>query len=147
MQIKLETEQIHRNLNKELSIEELKIKKMVSDKRNEVVSKIFIELQNKLEEFMTSDEYPKLLDLQIKKAIKFAGNDELDIYIDPSDSHLIHKLSLDNNISLLESKYSFMGGTRAVIPARNLLIDNSFEKKISDAKEAFHISLGGAGLE
>jgi ATP synthase, subunit E len=147
MQIKIKTEEINKELNKALSLEQLKLKKMISDKRNEIDSKIFVELQNRLEDFMTTPKYHKLLDSQIKKAIAFAGNDRLDIYIDPNDADLIHKLSFDNNISLIKSKYSFMGGTRAVIPDKNILIDNSFEKKLADAKEAFHINIGGASHE
>ena len=147
MQIKIETENINKELNKELSIEELKLKKMISDKRDEIDEKLFIELQNKLDEFMQTEDYQKLLDSQIKKAISFADNDKLDIYIDPNDAHLIHKLSMDNNIKLIESKYSFMGGTRAVIPDKNILIDNSFEKKIADEKDIFHINVGGIDFE
>jgi hypothetical protein len=30
---------------------------------------------------------------------------------------------------------------RAVIPAKNILIDNSFEKKISEAKEKFDVDM------
>lgn len=147
MQIKIAKENLNKELNKELSIEELKLKKMISDKHNEIDTKLFIELQNKLEDFMQTAAYEKLLDSQIKKAIAFAGNDKLDIYIDPHDAHLINKLSLMNSINLIESKYSFNGGTRAVIPDKNILIDNSFEKKIADEKQSFHINLGGACCE
>ena len=41
---------------------------------------------------------------------------------------------------------SFTGGSRAVIPGRNILIDNSFETKLAEAKEDFQLK-GGAGRE
>ncbi len=44
------------------------------------------------------------------------------------------------------SEYSFMGGTRAVLPGRNILIDNSFESKLAGAKESFQLK-GGAHHE
>ena len=33
------------------------------------------------------------------------------------------------------------GGIRAVIPAKNILIDNSFEKKIAEAKDKFDVEM------
>ena len=37
-----------------------------------------------------------------------------------------------------------MGGTKAVIAAKNILIDNSFAKKLDDARESSKLELGGA---
>lgn len=149
LKIKIETEQFKRELNKIRSIEELKLKKLVGDKRSEITDKIFLELKDKIENFMSSTKYYDLLDKQIKEAISFADGDILDIYIDPNDAHFINKLSIDNikpnsNVSIKESKYSFMGGTRAVIVNKNILIDKSFEKAILEAKKNFHIHIGGA---
>ena len=39
------------------------------------------------------------------------------------------------------SEYSFMGGIRAVIPARHILIDNSFQTKLSEAKRDFRFDI------
>ena len=63
------------------------------------------------------------------------------IYIDPADEALAHSFSVKHNIDISISKYPFHGGMRAVIPAKNILIDNSFEKKILEAKEKFDVDM------
>lgn len=39
------------------------------------------------------------------------------------------------------SQYPFLGGTRAVIASKNILIDNSFETKLKEAEQDFQFSL------
>jgi len=95
----------------------------------------------KLAAYQSSPAYEALLDSQIDKALKFAGNDEVKIYIDPNDEALINKLSAKHGIDIAISKYPFHGGIRAVIPAKNILIDNSFEKKIAEAKDKFDVDM------
>lgn len=41
------------------------------------------------------------------------------------------------NTTVEVSKYGFGGGIRALIRARNILIDQSFETKLKEAEEAF----------
>ena len=42
------------------------------------------------------------------------------------------------------SEYSFNGGIRAVIPDKHILIDNSFQTKLEEARHAFKFEeLGG----
>ena len=54
---------------------------------------------------------------------------------------MAHKLSVKHGIDIAISKYPFHGGLRAVIPAKNILIDNSFEKKIAEAKDKFDVEM------
>ena len=44
-------------------------------------------------------------------------------------------------IRLLINENIVKGGMRAEIPSKNILIDNTFETKISEAKEKFIITL------
>ena len=86
----------------------------------------------------------------MKQAVEFAGNDQMIIYLDPVDEDKLNRLALHNgNAELRISEYSFTGGTRAVIPARHILIDNSFQTKLEEAREKFHFDLslteGGNG--
>ncbi len=148
MQIKIEQEELNKRLNRELSLEQLRSKKILGEKRAEIYTKIFSALQKKLESFMHSADYYMLLQKQVQAAIDFAGEDTLDIYISPEDVKHMDKLAdlcpKNGKVRLLESKYSFFGGTRAVIPDKNILIDRSFEKKMAEARESFHIHAGGA---
>ena len=141
MEVKTETTRIDKETNKELALEQIKLKMEISKKAAELKEKIFAQLEAKLATYQSSPAYEALLDSQIDKALKFAGNDEVKIYIDPNDEALAHKLSVKHGVDIAISKYPFHGGLRAVIPAKNILIDNSFEKKIAEAKDKFDVEM------
>ena len=50
-----------------------------------------------------------------------------------------HKASLEQKLSvtLTISAMPFLGGVRAVIPEKNILIDNSFETLLNEERENF----------
>ncbi len=86
---------------------------------------------------MASPDYKKLLLKQIKAASSFAGTDAIIIYINPSDADKLPELEQSAKIPLTISQASFIGGIRAVIESKNILIDNSFETQLKEAKESF----------
>lgn len=137
LQIKLGADSLEREKNKELSKAQIAIKKEITKKQEEIKEKLFIEVKDMLETFMATRSYHALLVSQIKEAKAFAKDEEIIIYIDPADSSELVNLETSANTHLKVSEYSFGGGTRAVINARNILIDNSFETKLKEAREAF----------
>ena len=141
MEVKTETTRIDKEINKEVALEQIKLRMELSKKAAELKEKIFTQLEGRLADYQASPEYKALLDSQIERALKFAGDDEVKIYIDPNDEALAHGLSVKHGIDISISKYPFHGGMRAVIPAKNILIDNSFEKKIAEAKEKFDVEM------
>ncbi len=146
MQLQLESNKIEREMNKTLAIEQLKIKRELGQKKEALKEKLFVELRDMLARFLETPEYVTLLKQQIQHAAEFAGDDEVTIYLDPVDEDKVRKLSLlNNNAHLTISEYSFNGGTRAVIPSRHILIDNSFQTKLAETQEAFHFDLSLTG--
>lgn len=142
LEIKTETESLERAKNKELSKQNLHIKRKITRKQDELKDKLFVEVRNLLADYMATPEYNELLIKQIKTAKEFANDLDVIIYIDPADSKRLSSLELAANASLTVSEYSFSGGTRAVIPAKNILIDNSFETKLLEVKENFSFNGG-----
>ncbi|MDO5416854.1 MAG: V-type ATP synthase subunit E [Lachnospiraceae bacterium] len=143
MQIQGETEKIEREMNKELAVEQINLRRAISQRQNELTDMLFVELKDMLANYMETSRYLHLLDAQIKHAKEFAGQEELIIYMDPSDADKANRLAMQNNARIKISEYSFGGGTRAVIPSRHILIDNSFETKLAEAKQAFRFETGG----
>lgn len=143
LRVQAETEKIRRDMNRKLSIGQIDIKRSYSQKQEELKGKIFNELRDALAQFMETEEYTAMLENQIKKAREFAGKNEIHIYIDPSDEGKRNLLSVNTGCEIRISEYSFMGGTRAVISSKNILIDNSFETKLREAEEGFQFLLGG----
>ena len=66
--------------------------------------------------------------------------------LDPADESKQRQISLHNHSTNIKiSQYSFTGGTRAVIPSKNILIDNSFQTKLEEAKRDFRFDLDFTG--
>jgi vacuolar-type H+-ATPase subunit E/Vma4 len=147
MELRTESEKIKREGNKQLSIEHMKLRKTIGDKQEELKDKLFVELKDKLDNFMETSAYHDLLEKQIRAAKEFAGGEEMTIYLDPADEDNLQRLALHHGVDLKISAYSFIGGTRAVIPGKNVVIDNSFASRIAEAKENFRFETGVADHE
>ena len=92
---------------------------------------------------METREYQELLEKQVQAAKDFAGDEALIIYMDPSDEDKARRLALHHNVTVKISEYSFNGGIRAVVPAKHVLIDSSFDTKLKEARHDFTFDLGG----
>lgn len=137
LQIKLNEENLKKEKNTELSKQQLEIKKELGKKQEELKSLLFHEVENKLEEYMSTPEYDKYLIRHIKEAKAFAGDEKIQIYIDPADSEKQIALEAATGVQISLSEYGFHGGMRAVIRSKKILIDQSFETRLNEVKNDF----------
>lgn len=138
---RLESENLIREKNRTLSSEAINIKRKINEKNLELTDILFDDVMKRLQEFMKTKEYEDLLVKFIVAAKEFAREDDLTIYINPTDIGLKQNLEDKTNVSLTISQYDFIGGTRAVIHAKNILIDHSFSSKIAAEKEHYTFSV------
>lgn len=141
-QIKAETASAKREVNKALSAEQLTIKRDWTKKQNDLKEKIFSEVKELLESFTQTPEYEDYLCTKIKEALDFAENDEISIYLSPEDSALTDKLQQRTGAAVQLAKDSFLGGIRATIPHKNILIDHSFAGNFESAYKEFKFDGG-----
>lgn len=126
VQIKAETANARREINKALSAEQLTIKRDWTKKQNELKEKLFAEVKTQLENFRNTPYYPAYLESKIKEALDFAEQDKINIYISPEDSALLPDLVERTKAFITVSAEDFLGGIKATIPHKNILIDHSF---------------------
>lgn len=126
VQIKAETANARREINKALSAEQLTIKRDWTKKQNELKEKLFAEVKTQLENFRNTPDYPAYLESKIKEALDFAEQDKINIYISPEDSTLLPDLVERTKAFITVSAEDFLGGIKATIPHKNILIDHSF---------------------
>lgn len=126
VQIKAETANARREINKALSAEQLTIKRDWTKKHNELKEKLFAEVKTQLENFRNTPDYPAYLESKIKEALDFAEQDKINIYISPEDSALLPDLVERTKAFITVSAEDFLGGIKATIPHKNILIDHSF---------------------
>lgn len=141
-EVKAEAENARREVNKALSAQQLIIKRNWTKKQNELKDRLFTEVQSLLEDFVKTPEYDSYLCRKIKEAQDFAGEDELHIYLTPSDSSRLETLSRKTGAALRLADEEFIGGIRAIIPGKNILIDNSFREAFLACKKEFKFDGG-----
>jgi vacuolar-type H+-ATPase subunit E/Vma4 len=117
---------------------------MLSQKNSELKEKLFEEFASLVKDYKQTPAYTELLKNRILQAKDQASarGDEMIIYLDPEDADKQEALQQETGVTLQISQYGFGGGIRAVIPSRHILIDHSFDSKITELKENFHFHGG-----
>ncbi|MDO4437889.1 MAG: ATPase [Eubacteriales bacterium] len=133
MRVGIETEKIERETKKELSMDQLRIKRRVSKKHEELKAKLFDEVSDKIHAFRKTEEYKKLIAKEINDILSLAGEHPCDIFLDKEDGELIELYKDRVKVSNTE----FLGGTVGIIPDKNIVIDNSFRTKLEAERNRF----------
>ena len=141
-EVKAETEHVRREVNKALSAEQITLKRDWSKKQEELKEALFSEVSAKIRDFMSTSEYETYLCRKIKEAQDFAENDEIHIFLSSSDKERLDTLTQKTGISLQVSGEDFIGGIRAEIPQKNILIDNSFAANLDAMRKEFKFDGG-----
>lgn len=143
--IKAETTNAKLMLNQASAKAQLEIKRRQGKVQQELKDKIFDEALSLVNDYMKTEDYTDFLIKCIKQAGHYAGTDPVVIYINPSDEAKRSDLEDATGARLTVSAEDFIGGVRAVIRARNILIDNSFKTQLRNEYDRF-LFLGGDGI-
>ena len=141
-EVRAEAGHVRREVNKALSAEQLTLKRDWSQKQEELKTDLFAKVRKKLELFMSTPEYTEFLCRQVKKVKEFAGEDQVEISLSREDKDLAGKVSQETGVPLTVSEESFLGGIRAAIPHKNILIDNSFQEGLNTLRREFKFEGG-----
>ena len=96
-QLQAESDSLKREINKTVSAKQLEYRRILSSRTEEIKKEIFQEVERKLTLFKNTPEYMEYLYTRIQEALDFAGEDEMIIYIDPSDESRIPDLLFPEN--------------------------------------------------
>ena len=134
---KIESERIQHEKNKVLSAVNRDVKRQVLEEKKSFEKILFTLVEKKLQDYMQTENYKKLLVKQINETVSFAKDDQVEIYINRSDEDKKDMLEKETGVKILISETDIMGGIRAVLRAKNVLVDYSFIEKLSQEKEAY----------
>lgn len=143
--IKAETVSAKQQLNQAMARSQLDLKRKHGKIQQELKDKIFEETLSLVNDYMKTEPYEDYLVKCIHRAITFADGDPMVIYINPSDDRRKSDLEDATGVRLTISAEEFIGGIRAVIRGRNILIDNSFKTALRNEYDKF-IFMGGDGI-
>lgn len=134
---RLHRDSIRREGLKDLARQKMALRKIMSEKEEEIRSAIFDEAAEIIEAHRHSPEYADTLLNYISFAKKFAQGDEMKVYICPSDIALKETLEERSGIELRVSDVPFNGGIQAELPGKNIFINYSFSSRIEEEKQAY----------
>lgn len=141
-QLKIQSENSAREINKALSSEHLHIKRQLSKKQQELQDKLFQEVEDMLTEFVAGPSYGDWLERMVRKALAIAQEDPVQIYLSASDERFSEELKRRTGITPLISPNTFIGGIKAVIPQKNILIDHTILSMLESERENFNFDGG-----
>lgn len=133
----MERIKISREMNRKVSAEITRQKRILDECQQQKKQKLFEAVEQKLSEYQKTEKYEAYLIVQIKKALIFARDEEIIIYINPTDEAKKQKLEQETGAVLTISKMDFGGGIRAVIHSKNILIDESFATRLEQEKNSY----------
>lgn len=128
---------LKREVNRKISAESMRQRQVLKTCQKEKEQSIFEMVEQNLLVFRQTEEYENYLVAQIKKAIDFAKKEEVVIYINPTDKEKKQMLEEKTGVTLTVSDVDFGGGIRAVIPTKNILMDESFRTKLEQEKNSY----------
>ncbi|MDK7302942.1 MULTISPECIES: hypothetical protein [Aerococcus] len=100
---------------------------------------LFQTFTKQIESYQNSEAYIEQLKKMLKNIQAYAGREKYDLYIDENDSHLRSQLESYASHPIIISDRPFMGGIRAVLRERQILVDYSFLTFLDRLKENFVI--------
>lgn len=144
--IKAETTTARQQLNMAASKAQLELKRELGKTQDRLKKQLFQEVRVLMDDYMKTEDYRHLLVAYVEKAARFANGESMTIYINPSDEDKKAYVEEHTGMTLTVSREDFIGGIRAVIPERNILIDHAFKGAIDSEYKKF-LFKGGAGIE
>lgn len=142
LQTSIAEDGIRRKASQEYTSMQMHLKRKINHKNVELKDKLFTEVRALLEDYIKTEEYKAYIIKKVTEMKEFAGKDELTIVLDKRDEEIVNDIPKANTINIEISEKSFIGGVIGKIPSRNILIDESFETKLTDIKEEYTI-VGG----
>ncbi len=144
-QIEAETSSRKQKLNMAISKAQLLQKRTNGQTITELKNSLFKEVEDLLQAYMQTDAYKDQLVKYIKEAADFAKGAAMTIYINPTDADKKEELENLTGMALTVSNEDFLGGIRAVIREKNILIDHGFRGALEKERETFMFK-GGADI-
>lgn len=137
-------EEMQRESNRALSEAQLKVRREYSARSQELKDELFRDVEKKLADFKQTPAYIDYICKKVNMALHLSSDRENDIlvYMDASDSGIVREVSSRCGVKIRMAEEAMLGGVRAVIPSRQLLIDFAFRDLLNEEKDAFTFRTG-----
>ena len=128
---------ISRKASKDYTAKQFELKRNLNTRKQEITKEIFDRVTERLKEYMKTEAYDKLIKKQTDEAKKIAKSNDIVIELASGDGEHIEMLKKYSGLNIKLSDDDFVGGIRAMVPEKNIYIDNSFESMLEEIKEDY----------
>ncbi len=134
---------IEREKNNIISKALVESRQLLMKTREGIINSVFDYLKEELETFTQSDAYAQYLKEDIRNSCRLAGEGKLVVYLSGADtdrySSLLNELLKEfPRIEMFEpAAEDVIGGCRVVNRSSNILVDNTFAKKLELNRDSF----------
>lgn len=131
--------QVRATSKKELATSQMMIRKDLTKTQAGIKARVFDMVREKIMDYRKTPDYTNYLTNQINGLMQEYSDFSITIYIDPDDAELLETLkkSTGGNIEVYDKE--FLGGTRTIVPEKNILVDHSFKTRLADEQDQFTI--------
>lgn len=112
-------------------------KKELLKYRDEILNKIYSQLDKRLEEYRKTSEYEKFMIKTVTDGINALGGGDVIAYIDKADEFMIEKLESETGAKIEITENKIIGGARVKSMTKNMICDNSLAEKLEENKTEF----------
>lgn len=134
MDLKIATEKEAKLKNEEVSKAAIEAKKIVIEKRKELINNMYNTVISQLNEFVNSKQYPMWLIKQIDEAKTQLDDNNITVYIGKADG----KINLETNAKIQIDNEITIGGCKIISEKKHMLVDNTLSKKLEEAFSQFN---------
>lgn len=134
MDLKIATEKEAKLKNEEVSKAAIEAKKIVIEKRKELINNMYNTVISQLNEFVNSEQYPMWLIKQIDEAKTQLDDNNITVYIGKADE----KINLETNAKIQIDNEITIGGCKIISEKKHMLVDNTLSKKLEEAFSQFN---------
>ncbi len=134
--IQKELGKIRREQNERLSKAASDSKRLVLNRRGEIIQNVFQQLVQRVEEYRATEDYTAFLLRCAKAGLEEVGSGDIVVLIDKRD--LKQKTPLEKlGVPVEQDAMDILGGCRVLNRSRNVVSDRSLAKCIAEEKEHF----------
>lgn len=130
---------LRREANRMIQKEVMQQKQAYYDAAEAKKQEIFAAVEQRLEAYRLTASYEQQLERLVEQAVSFAEGAELVIYLSPSDRERKTELEQNTRQQVRIDEDEFGGGIRAVIKEKNILMDESFHRRLQQQWEQYEL--------
>lgn len=111
-------------------------KKELLKYRDEILNKIYSQIDKRLEEYRKTPEYEQFMIKNVIDGKKALGCEAV-AYIDKADEFMLEKLENETGVKIEVTEAKLIGGARVKGITKNMICDNSLAEKLEENKTEF----------